>query len=161
MQEARPLTLMTQPGFSQPGADAGRRQTIRPALTQPAHRTRRSWLSLDLPQFLLVQFQDVLVGDPAVLPRPSHERKLQAPVPQTAGASLRGLINLRQVVVRAMVMVPCRHHLSFWKSGRSPGIHRPGFFYEQSLCGWVPRIGARANGSSPRYAPAPVPRSTQ
>jgi hypothetical protein len=45
-----------------------------------------------------------------------------------------------------MVMVPCRHHLSSWKSGRSPGIHRPGFFYEQSLmfrvAAWLTAIAA-------------------
>ena len=46
-----------------------------------------------------------------------------------------------------MVMVPCRHHLSSWKSGRSPGIHRPGFFYEQSL---MFRVAARLRFIEPQ-----------
>jgi bifunctional non-homologous end joining protein LigD len=48
-----------------------------------------------------------------------------------------------------MVMVPCRHHLSSWKSGRSPGIHRPGFFYEQSL---MFRVAARLRFIEPQLA---------
>ena len=68
------------------------------------------------------------------MPRPglAMSASSEAPVPQTAGASLRGLINLRQVIVRRWRWFPAITISS--EGGRSPGIHRPGFFYEQTSC---------------------------